>query len=39
MVEIFFLFTLSWFIRNDVLGMRNVLLVGMAAWALRFAIF
>jgi nucleoside transporter len=36
-VEIFFLFTLSWFIDNW--GMKTVLLVGMAAWATRFAIF
>jgi predicted MFS family arabinose efflux permease len=36
-VEIFFLFTLSWFIENW--GMKTVLVVGIAAWALRFAIF
>jgi nucleoside transporter len=36
-VEIFFLFTLSWFIREW--GMKWVLVIGMAAWATRFAIF
>ena len=36
-VEIFFLFSLPWFIENW--GMRTVLIVGMTAWALRFAIF
>jgi predicted MFS family arabinose efflux permease len=36
-VEIFFLFTLGWFIQNW--GMNVVLLIGMAAWAARFAIF
>lgn len=36
-VEIFFLYTLSWFIDNW--GMKVVLLVGMGAWATRFAIF
>lgn len=36
-VEIFFLFTLGWFIQNW--GMTTVLLVGMAGWALRFAFF
>jgi hypothetical protein len=38
-VEIFFMFSLPWFYREDVLGMRWVLIIGMAAWALRFAIF
>ncbi len=38
-VEIFFMFSLPWFYRDDVLGMRWVLIIGMAAWALRFAIF
>ena len=36
-VEIFFLFSLPWFIENW--GMRTVLIIGMTAWALRFAIF
>lgn len=36
-VEIFFLISLGWFIRNW--GMRPVLIIGMTAWALRFAIF
>jgi nucleoside transporter len=36
-VEIFFLITLSWFIREW--GMKVVLLIGMAAWATRFGIF
>jgi nucleoside transporter len=36
-VEIFFLISLSWFIRE--LGMKWVLVIGMAAWSLRFAIF
>jgi nucleoside transporter len=36
-VEIFFLFSLPWFIDNW--GMRTVLIIGMSAWALRFAIF
>ncbi|MEX2140497.1 MAG: MFS transporter [Pirellulales bacterium] len=36
-VEIFFLFTLTWFI--DKWGMNTVLVIGMVAWALRFAIF
>jgi MFS family permease len=36
-VEIFFMLTLPWFI--ETLGMRWVLLIGMAAWFMRFAIF
>jgi nucleoside transporter len=36
-IEIFFLLSLSWFIENW--GMKTVLLIGMAAWATRFAIF
>jgi MFS family permease len=36
-VEIFFLLTLAWFLREW--GMRTVLIIGMAAWALRYAIF
>ena len=36
-VEIFFLVSLSWFI--DHWGMDKVLIIGMTAWALRFAIF
>jgi MFS family permease len=36
-VEIYFMLTLSQFIK--VWGMKSVLLIGMAAWALRFAIF
>jgi hypothetical protein len=36
-VEIFFMFTLGWFITQ--LGMKWVLVIGMAAWAARFAIF
>ncbi len=36
-VEIIFLLTLSWFIKEW--GMRSVLIIGMAAWALRYGIF
>lgn len=36
-VEIFFMFTLAWFIRE--LGMKTVLVLGMTAWGLRYAIF
>jgi hypothetical protein len=36
-VEVYFMFTLPQFIK--VWGMKAVLLIGMAAWALRFAIF
>lgn len=36
-VEIFFLFTLTWFI--NAWGYNTVLIIGMMAWALRFAIF
>lgn len=36
-VEIIFLLTLSWFIKEW--GMRYVLMIGMAAWALRYGIF
>jgi MFS family permease len=36
-VEIPFLFFLGWFVIT--LGMKNVLLIGMAAWGLRYAIF
>lgn len=36
-VEIVFMFTLPWFL--DTLGMKWVLALGMAAWALRYAIF
>lgn len=36
-VEIFFLLTLSWFIQEW--GMRSVLIIGMAAWSLRYGIF
>ena len=36
-VEIIFLFTLAWFLQTW--GMRTVLIVGMAAWALRYGIF
>jgi MFS family permease len=36
-VEIFFLLTLAWFLGKW--GMRNVLIIGMAAWALRYGIF
>jgi predicted MFS family arabinose efflux permease len=36
-VEIFFLLSLQWFI--DKLGMKWVLVLGMTAWALRYAIF
>jgi MFS family permease len=36
-VEIIFMLTLAWFI--DKWGMRNVLIVGMAAWSIRYGIF
>ena len=36
-VEIFFLLTLAWFLEKW--GMRMVLIVGMAAWCLRYGIF
>jgi Nucleoside H+ symporter len=36
-VEIIFMLTLSWFIREW--GMRYVLIIGMAAWSLRYGIF
>lgn len=36
-VEIIFLLTLAWFIREW--GMRYVLIIGMAAWGLRYGIF
>jgi MFS family permease len=36
-VEIFFLLTLSWFIQEW--GMRWVLIIGMAAWGVRYGIF
>jgi nucleoside transporter len=36
-VEIFFMFTLPWFLEE--LGMRWVLAIGMAAWGVRYAIF
>ena len=36
-VEIFFLLTLSWFLREW--GMRTVLIIGMAAWGVRYGIF
>jgi nucleoside transporter len=36
-VEIFFMFTLPWFL--DVLGMKGVLALGMAAWGVRYALF
>lgn len=36
-VEIIFLLTLAWFLQEW--GMRNVLIIGMAAWGLRYAIF
>ncbi len=36
-VEIIFMFTLPWFL--DVLGMKWVLAIGMAAWALRYGLF
>ncbi len=36
-VEIAFMLTLPWFLRE--LGMRWVLIVGMAAWGVRYAIF
>jgi predicted MFS family arabinose efflux permease len=36
-VEIIFLLTLAWFLREW--GMRTVLIIGMAAWALRYGIF
>lgn len=35
--EIFFMFTLSWFLLH--LGMKWVLAIGMAAWGLRYAFF
>jgi len=38
-VEIPFLFSLPWFLRDDVLGMKWVLVVGMAAWGLRYGLF
>ncbi|MCS7045590.1 MAG: MFS transporter [Gemmataceae bacterium] len=36
-VEIIFMLTLAWFVREW--GMRNVLIIGMAAWGVRYAIF
>lgn len=36
-VEIFFMLSLSWFLAQ--LGMKWVLAIGMAAWALRYAFF
>jgi MFS family permease len=36
-VEIFFLLTLAWFLREW--GMRTVLIIGMAAWGVRYGIF
>jgi MFS family permease len=36
-VEIGFMLTLAWFVNE--FGMRNVLLMGMAAWAIRYGIF
>ncbi len=36
-VEIIFMLTLAWFIRS--LGMKWVLVAGMAAWGVRYAIF
>jgi nucleoside transporter len=36
-VEIFFMFSLPWFLQE--LGMKWVLALGMAAWAIRYAIF
>lgn len=36
-VEIFFMFTLPWFLQE--LGMKWVLVLGMAAWGVRYAIF
>jgi nucleoside transporter len=36
-VEIIFMLTLAWFIRT--LGMKWVLVIGMAAWGIRYAIF
>ncbi len=36
-VEIFFMFTLPWFLTE--LGMKWVLVLGMAAWGVRYAIF
>jgi len=38
-VEIPFLFSLPWFLRDDVLGMKWVLVVGMAAWGVRYGLF
>ncbi|MFN0196021.1 MAG: MFS transporter [Planctomycetaceae bacterium] len=37
LVEIYFLFNLEWFL--DEWGMKNVILVGMAAWGLRYLFF
>ncbi|MDA0835349.1 MAG: MFS transporter [Planctomycetota bacterium] len=37
LVEIYFLFNLEWFL--DHWGMKNVILVGMAAWGLRYFFF
>ncbi len=36
-VEIFFMLTLSWFIKNW--GVQAVLIIGMAAWGVRYGIF
>ena len=36
-VEIFFMLTLSWFLKT--FGMNTVLALGMAAWGVRYAIF
>jgi nucleoside transporter len=37
MSEIFFMLVMPWFFRR--LGVKNMLLVGMAAWAARYALF
>jgi len=36
-VEIIFMLTLAWFVTK--FGMKNILLMGMAAWGIRYAIF
>ncbi len=38
-IEIFFMLTLPWFLGKDNIYMNRVLLVGVAAWALRFGLF
>lgn len=38
-IEIFFMFSLPWFLGTDNVNMNRVLLIGICAWAVRFALF